>query len=239
MNLTIYICSEWNWSENAEPPSIQLTKIVAFSNDTEVLGNVSNNEKSFNEDIDPDENIQRDQSFLANLDYLLNDENGASQGQLQEVVDQESMNSRPKGFVTFIRGDSRFFIKKASLTWMLSVGSKRVSTDRIYRFISDKKTPDGSNLQIGDFVVVNFENLDQLVQIISFRFCNGKKFYGDQYVFHDSNNETDVELLANFFKIQDKIVNWNGRAQRWINVKTYKRHSVLHRDLSSGNMVML
>lgn len=237
---------EWHWSETADPPCIQLTKIVPWSSASneisELLESDSKDEKSLIGEKDfeeADENIHRDQSFLANLDYLLSTDSGASRGQLQEDDDNECAHLTPKGFLAFIRDESRFFVKKASLVWMLSIGSNRVSTDRIYRFISDKKTPDGSNLMLGDFVHINLENVEQLVQIISFRFCNGKKFFGDYYTFQDSNSKTkDVEMLTNFFRIQNNIVTWDGRAQRWINVKNFSQHAVLKRDLS-GNLIFL
>lgn len=206
-----------------------------------MLLKASTAENSYLEEIkieDMDGDVQRDQSFVANLNYLL--ENGSFQEQLQEVFGQDIENPTPKGFVAFDRGDNRFFIKKASLVWMLSIGTKRISTDRIYRFISDKKQPDGSNLLLGDFIFVNIDNVNKLAQIISFRFCSGKKFFGDQYSIQKHSVDTnEVEMLLNFFKIQNNLVHWDGRAQLWVDSKKFKSHALLRRDLVTGNIVLL
>lgn len=184
--------------------------------------------------------IARDQSFIANLDYLLQGDYGKSSEKLREIQDNEGQHPSPRGFVVFLRGDTRFYIKKASLVWMLSTSSKRISTDRIYRFISEKKTPNGSNLQLGDFVITNFEKEPQLVQILAFRLRSGKKFYGDICLLQESDHiKSEAEMLLNFFKMHENLVKWEGRAQRWVSVQNYVKHVVLKRDIETGNLLYL
>lgn len=79
--------------------------------------------------------------------------------------------------------------------------------------------------------------VNRIVQIIGFRFLNGKPFYGDR--FKAGKSELEVEALCNFFECSNNSVTGSDRTQSYINMKHYKRHVSLKRDLETGNLSII
>lgn len=131
------------------------------------------------------------------------------------------------------RGSEEIFIKKASLLWMLSSKGKKVSSDRVYRFMNERKGSTDGILVVGDYVYVKEKKTDRLVQLIAFRFASGKKYYGDHYDKSRANAE-EVEVLCNFLRIRNSVIENLGRPQCYLNVKCYQKHLNVQRDLETG-----
>lgn len=180
----------------------------------------------------------RDQSFVVNLDYLVSKEDGNVDDKLVPVPD-DGQNPTPKGFCAFMRDGARYFIRKASLVWLLGVQGKRVSTDRLYRFISGgKERGSDGKIMLGDYVTMTFERADHLVQILGFKFQNNKAFYGDFYDLKRKakSGPNQVLALCGFFKEENGMILAENRAQRSTNISNCKNHVFIKRDLLSGTL---
>lgn len=173
---------------------------------------------------------ERDESFMSNLDYLVG---GKELGKLVEAIDTDEENSTPPSFICFSREGTRFYIKKASLLWWLSSSGKRVSTDRVQRFIEDREKHSDDVLQTGDFVEILHGKRKRIAQILRFRFTDGKAFYGYRY---EGRDKRGVEALCNLYELKNGIVSGVESSLCYVNVKSYKKHIHLKRDLASGNL---
>lgn len=178
----------------------------------------------------------RDEAFINSLSFFVG-RSLTSEGNLTEISDDQV----PTRFICFKRtgsSDERIFVLKASLIWWLSDKEKRSSSDRIYRFINDRNAPAEVKSRVGDFIVTKVKRVDCIAQILAFRFIGGKqKFYGDVYY---SSSEDGVEYLCNFLEENRNgtLVN-SSKAQRWVNVKNYRRHITLKRDIPTGNVTQI
>lgn len=182
--------------------------------------------------------VVRDQSFVANLDYLVSKQDGIVDDKLVPVPNDEN-NPTPKGFCAFMRDGARYFIRKASLVWLLGVEGKRVSTDRVYRFISGgKEHGSEGKIMLGDFVHMTFEKKVHLVQILGFKFNSNKAFYGDFYDLKRKAEGVQNQVLAlcGFFKEENGEIIAENRVQRFINTSNYKDHVFVKRDMDSGTL---
>lgn len=190
----------------------------------------------------------RDQAFINNLNYLLPEEGEGSNAQISVV---DSSEGDPKGFLSFMRDGVKHYAKKASLLWAMTAEGKRVSTDRVYRFVGDyEKFKNDAKLLLGDFVLVNFNSKHQLVQILGFRFLDGKTFYGDFYLINGketnkkaSKNDVDasreVSALCSFFNHDNGIVTAVNHAPRIINLKFLIRKVFFKRDIPTGELKII
>lgn len=81
-----------------------------------------------------------------------------------------------------------------------------------------------------------------IVQVIAFKFCIGKRFYGDIYKFN-KQAEREVAALctlyATLYDCNEKSVSTSLRDQRYINMKHFRGHVTLKRDIPTGNLVLI
>lgn len=177
---------------------------------------------------------ERDEAFMSNLDYLVG-KDGPGVGKLIEATEDEPNEAR-RNFICFSRDGNRVYIKKASLIWWLSADERKVSSDRVWRFVDDREKPSEVGLQTGDFVEMKYGKKMHIVQILAFRFADGKTFYGDRY---DGKDDREVEALCNFYTLKRGIVTASEAPLRYINVKNRTRRIFLKRDLESGQLRMV
>lgn len=188
--------------------------------------------------------VERDQAFMNNLDYLLSRDEETSGSELAVVT---SSDDDPKGFLGFMRDGVKHYVKKASILWALTVEGKRISSDRVYRFINDyNKYKNDDKLSLGDFVIMKFDGTDRIVQILGFRFLDGKTFHGDFYKIKrdegksstDSDDDTSRQAaaLCNFFKSNNGIVSALTRAHQLINLKFFVRRVLIQRNIATGEL---
>lgn len=78
--------------------------------------------------------------------------------------------------------------------------------------------------------------VENIVQILSFRFSDGKTFHGDRY---DGRDDSEVEALCNFYDVENEIVTLSKRPHCYVNVKGYRKHIFLKRDLQTGRLSMI
>lgn len=115
----------------------------------------------------------------------------------------DGQNAVHQNFICFSRDGTLFYIKKASLIWWLSADGKRVSSDRVYRFITEKGKNSDVGLQTGDFVEMTDGKKTKIAQILAFKFADGKTFYGDRY---EGRDDREVEALCHFYVLKKGIV---------------------------------
>lgn len=192
------------------------------SNDTDKSEPTSNEEERF---------VFRDEAFMASISFLTSRQSGSSE-QLVEIQDDDI----PRHLTCFKQGDTRVYVRKSSLVWYLSSEKNRISTDRVYRY-ADSKQRDG-HLNVGDFAIFDYNNKEQFVQVISFKFTDGKRFYGDSY-FIKENDTRGIEALCYFLENRDgKLIDADHLQHRYINVKSFKRVVSLKRSIESAELLL-
>lgn len=174
----------------------------------------------------------KDEALVASISFLTAPQSGSSD-QLVEIHDDETS----RHLACFKQGDTRVYVRKSSLVWYLSSTKNRISTDRVYRY-ADNKQHEG-HLNVGDFAIFDYKNKEQFVQVISFKFTDGKRFYGDSY-FMKKNDTRGVEALCYFLENQDgKLIDVDHLQPRYVNVKNFKRVVSLKRNIESAELMLL
>lgn len=126
------------------------------------------------EDFDYD-NVAQDRAFLDNLDDLWQIKNGIEESDtgMIEVVDDDT----PRGFVTFIRDRIRYYVRKSTLLWMMITDQKKLTTDRLRRFIDDNNKSDKGDeqrIQLGDFIVMDVKGREMICQALGFKLLHNR-----------------------------------------------------------------
>lgn len=193
------------------------------------------------ENEDEMRNIARDQIFTSNIEYLLESENVNLKATLVDANEQESLT--PNGFLSLARDGKRYLVRKSSLLWMLDAKTKKVSTDRLRRFISDAKKPGNSadDLVCGDFIIMEFEGSDQLCQVLGFRYITEKRSFTAIYcpINVSADKARGVEVFVNFFTITNNCISSSNRVQKYINILGYKRHVNIKRDNTTNELILI
>lgn len=134
-------------------------------------------------------------------------------------------------YVAFIRNGVQVFFEKASLIWALGGDGKRISTDRIHRFEGNERAFDsGERILLGDFLEMKYEGKERIVQVLGFRFENGKTYHGDHYSFKrakedkKSSQGSAVMVFCNFFKENGTVLLPTSCQQRYVKVENYIAH---------------
>jgi len=120
---------------------------------------------------------------------------------------------------------------------MLFTRKARISSDRIYRFISEKRIDKQNRILLGDFVFMKFEQSELIVQCLGFKFLDGKpNFHGESCPIKKDERERSVAVLCCFFHAEDRVISTVNRAQRYVSVDNYIRHANVKRDLKTGSL---
>lgn len=183
--------------------------------------------------------VERDQMFVGNLNYFASKTSSKVQTESVTMVEDNS-EPTPKGFLAFLRDGIKVYFKKASILWTLSAEGSKVSTDRIHRFEgTEKQFNPGDKILLGDFLKMKFQRSARVVQVLGFKFANGKTFHGDHYLFNRAkDNSSAVVLFCNFFEEKGDDLIPTKCLQRYIKVENYIKH--LHPKLQwqSGTLKM-
>lgn len=185
--------------------------------------------------------ISRDQLFAENLDFLHQEESGLSRSVLQENEDPN--HPTPAGFYSFKRDGTEFFVRKSSLLWMMDNKQKfKVSTDRARRFITNKEQLEDDYLTCGGFVLMKVGRHDELCQVIGFKFLTGREtFTGSSCPLEVSEDKSrGVAVLCNIFNRslhgRQEAVTSSGLPFKYIDIKAFKAHVKLRRDLNTNQL---
>lgn len=77
---------------------------------------------------------------------------------------------------------------------------------------------------LGDFLKMKFERSNRLVQVLGFKFVNGKTFHGDHFSFERAKEESSaVMVFCNFFEKDGDHLVPTKVPQRYIKVENYIR----------------
>lgn len=168
--------------------------------------------------------------FVKNIQYLLR-----SKRNLTEVMTEPDSEDR-KDSILFQSDNDKIPIKKVTLLYWLTTEGKKVSTDRQYRFMNSSKVPDASDIHIGDYIHAELKGVVRIMQVIKFKFCDGKKFHGDVYKRDFSKDDRAVSALCSLFNRKGKDVTFSNQPQKFINVTAFKAHAAIERDLATGKL---
>jgi hypothetical protein len=118
--------------------------------------------------------------------------------------------------------------------------SKKVSTDRMFRFISDRKNTKDDHLTCGDFINMSYEGTYRLCQVLGFKYLSGNERFTASSCPIKCNDEKarGVAVFVNFYKTNANTIAAAGRVQRYINIDNYKSHVLVKRDPSTNSLII-
>lgn len=189
-------------------------------------------------DVDDEEDlgeISRDQAFMCNLNYVTND--GRRDGALQEDL---SNIECPRGFLAFKRNNEPLYLRKSSLLWMLTSKNSKVSADRLHRFINEKKVQGDDHVMCGDFVMMESDDNgpDRLCQVLGFKFLTGNPKFSAMScpIKVEEEKARGVAVFCAFFRVTNDVVTAMRSAPKYIDMKKFKNHVTIGRDLHSDKI---
>lgn len=178
--------------------------------------------------------LAKDSVFMHNLEYLLELEHG-HKNKPGELLCSEG-ESQP-GFLDFRRGDTTYTLRKSSIIWMLDDSDKKVSSDRLHRFIDQDRETRSDRISLGEIIVIKNHNDREIVgQVLGFSIPGQKSMYKGFSC--GINTLTEVMVLINTFKlIGGKLVPINQPAAYHSN-KNYIRHVKFQRNVRTNEISM-
>lgn len=201
------------------------------------------NEDDTGDDESEDElfnQVARDQIFVNNLEYILELDNHGDHGD-NEILQED--HPTPRGFIAVIRNSTRYYVRKSSILWMLETKAKKISTDRLLRFIPDKKVNNDDHIMCGDFVFMRSDTRgrDRLCQVLGFKFLSGNPKFSSIScpISVKKENARGVSVLCNFFTVQNKVLTVAKTAPDYINIDNFKKHVILKRDLHTNDLFIV
>lgn len=213
--------------------------------------------------IDIPDEVIHDDLFLSNLEYLISrKEKGALEVFTVESeagtsaaipVDIDSLAEKiPKQYLVVMRGGEQYLIKKCTLLWLLSTNTQKVPTDRLRRFIGEKRTANGKRLCCGDFVImVDKKEQEVVCQVIGFAFKKDvkkksakqgaketkkpKRFIGNSCPYEGEVART-VRVLVQCYSLVGREIKTETADPSYIDMIKYKRKISLKRNIETGAM---
>lgn len=203
--------------------------------------------------------VTDDSAFVNNIDDLLRlmfkdfDNIGEI---LREVLDPEVSNR----FIIFQRGDQKYYIKKSSLLWMLTLVQHKVPKDRVLRFVStSNKQNVQENLQSGDFVVMKIDDDEKICFVQGFvRKPANKTKKSKQRNSRNSRNMNQNELSSiqlkygleniagnkfliscQIYQVEDGFLEPCDVQATLIESRNYKRHIYVQRNILTNKITVL
>lgn len=224
---------EFNWNKDSIP-----INIAPLINDNPRL----QEEESFDVEHE-DENlreISRDQAFISNLSYVSHDALRGGPSQLQEDSDNTEC---PRGFVAFKINQEPVYLRKSSLLWMLTTKDSKVSSDRLHRFIDEKRVQGNNHVMCGDFVMMESDGTgaDRLCQVLGFKFLTGNSKFSAMScpIEVDEEKARGVAVLCAFFQAENNVVTALKRVPKYVDMKKFKNHVTIKRDLDTDKITLL
>lgn len=153
-----------------------------------------------------------------------------------------SDENSPRGFIKFIRDDVPYFVRKSSLLWMMTTNKEKVSSDRLYRFISTKKSHsfEEQSIQLGDFIIMSVNGEETICQVIGFRYITGSYKFKAVSCPIKSEAGKGIEVLVFQFKsMANGILAIQRKRDCYINIDNYIKHISLKRHNKIGNYMLI
>lgn len=173
-------------------------------NEDELQNSNKNIEKEMGEDESA--NIFIDEDLSLDTEFLVNYE----QTDFRTV--KSSINPKLSNFVKIEKspGES-FYVRKSSIIWMLETEKKRVSSDRIYRFIGDKKERpiDEAHLFVGQFAKFVHIKKEVICNVLGFFFLTGNSTYKSEYcpiVQEDESKRRGMGVHGSFYTLDENKI---------------------------------
>lgn len=161
-----------------------------------------------------------------------------SKTKLVELHDEGAAFFGRQPVITFMTDDCEVSVKKVTLLWWLTAEGKRISSDRVYRFLNSEKTPQSDEVHCGDYAFMEFKGAIWITLIVSFKFYNGKRYHGDKYNVQNPKSIERVAALCTFFKQEENEIIPTALPQRYLDMKGFKGFISLNRDLLTGKLTM-
>lgn len=224
-------------NEDSDDDDGDISVIMDVNNDEIENESEENSENECDED-ELLKDVERDQAFNENLSYLQHLKQGSSFANMNETTNLDTLQQTPKSFIAFEKNlnndmEEVTFIKKATLLYYLTSEKEYVSTDRNFRFMNNKKSYSEKIVE-GDFICVNYKSADHIVQVLSFRYDDGKAFKGDFYSIELAKKlklAKKVEIFVSFYlrKEEGRLIS-SKRERQFIKVDDYISHVVIKRN---------
>lgn len=235
------VVTEFNWREDSIP--INIARLIPVADIDELRLEESFPAEATDDDVlDADDqedldDISRDQAFMCNLSYTTND--GRQSGALQEDL---SNNECPKGFLAFKRNNEPVYLRKSSLLWMLTSKNSKISADRLHRFIDEKKIQGDDHVMCGDFVMMGSDDNapNRLCQVLGFKFLTGNPKFSAMScpIEVEEEKARGVAVFCAFFRVTNNVVTAMRTVPKYIDMKKFKNHVTITRDLHSDKITL-
>lgn len=141
-----------------------------------------------------------------------------------------SLPRPPKGFVK-VKSSPPKFIRKSSIVWSLYYARERVSTDRLRRFITDRKKTFqlSNNVFVGNFIQAMVNEVEETIQVLGFRKLIGNKencFANYWHLNDEKGHRVDnVAMIANLYrKNSSGKLEFTRALVDPVNLKSFVRH---------------
>lgn len=118
---------------------------------------------------------------------------------------------------------------------MIDDSGKKVSADRLHRFMDQDRERCADRIALGDIIVLkNSLNRETIGQVLGFKMPGQKSVYKGLSCGIETKDE--VLILVNAFKIQnDKLVSTNKSAF-YISNENYVKHVKFHRNVRTNEI---
>lgn len=177
------------------------------------------------------DNVVQDRAFLDNLNDLLQITNGMEESDtgMVEAADEDT----PRGLIALIRDNVRYYARKSTILWMMITDQKKLTTDRLRRFIDDSNSGDDKDvkIQLGDFIVMNVDGQEIICQALGFKLLHNRyAFKGLSCpIKHDGGDGVEVQVYQ-FEQQGNGVFVVQKKQDHYINIEYYMRHVTLKRN---------
>lgn len=228
--------TDFNW--NGEPPKINISAIsVLKSKPRPTQAEPEVNTEELIEEAEDD--VLNNRAFVDNLeDFYQMTHEGVNESDTGMVETQDP--DTPHGFVSFIRDNVLYYLRKSTLLWMITSKKDKVSNDRLRRFINEnKKSSTEESIQLGDFIVMEVNGKEVICQVLGFKYIN------ENYAFkgiscpikHEGGSGVDVQIFQ-FRQQGTGFLTAHKKRDCFVNIEQYLRHVSLKRDNKSERYIL-
>jgi hypothetical protein len=124
---------------------------------------------------------------------------------------------------------------------MIDSNKTRISTDRVFRFINQKKLSQEDVITAGDYIFMKIGRTKRLCYVYRFRFKTGKVPFKTPFcpIKHDPETGRGVELLVSFWNLDGNFLKSTDEEQIYVDIDNYVSHAKTYFDKNLEQMIMV
>lgn len=93
------------------------------------------------------------------------------------LVEEIEPSNPPKGFFKIISAGESKLLRKSTALWTMCKTFSKVSTDRLRRFIEEKKStrPNANHITLGNYIKIKINGTTEIAQVLGFKYLTVEK----------------------------------------------------------------